>query len=151
MANPPGKDPTRYPPDWRQGAQAFGRNYGDAFEQRAAAHFGQFATGVITREDPRYVPSTSHNFFARSIHAFSFTLIDRSDSGRRMPAISNFVGAAAGGFIGNTYLPAGYNNVVHARQRITIQFAAFAGGNLFREFAPDMPRAIRSILQLIVR
>ena len=34
MANPPGKGAAQYPPEWRQGAEAFGRNYGDAFAQR---------------------------------------------------------------------------------------------------------------------
>src|ERR1700732_3531522 len=33
-ANPPGKGATQYPPEWRQGGEAFGRNYGDAFAQR---------------------------------------------------------------------------------------------------------------------
>lgn len=37
MANPPGTGVTQYPPEWRQGAEAFGRNYGDAFAQRVCA------------------------------------------------------------------------------------------------------------------
>jgi len=68
-----------------------------------------------------------------------------------MPALSNFVGAAAGGFVGNTYLPAGFNDVTHAGQRATIRFATFAAGNLFREFAPQMPRPMRTFFMLIVR
>lgn len=53
MANPPGTGATRYPPEWRQGAEAFGRNYGEAFAQRVTFQTARFATGVITREDPR--------------------------------------------------------------------------------------------------
>jgi hypothetical protein len=51
MANPPGKGATQYPPEWRQGAEAFGRNYGDAFAQRITFQTARFATGVITHED----------------------------------------------------------------------------------------------------
>lgn len=151
MANPPGKGLTKYPPEWRQGAEAFGRNYGDAFAQRVTFQTARFATGVITREDPRYYPSSSHNVLSRSFHAITYTFIDRSDSGHAMPAFSNFVGAAAAGFVGNAYLPSGYNNATHAGQRATLQFGMTAAGNLFREFAPQMPRPVRTVLQLIAR
>jgi hypothetical protein len=151
MANPPGKGPTRYPDQWRQGAEGFGRNYGDAFATRVSAHTAQFLAGVITREDPRFSPSSSHGFFARGSHALVFTFIDRTDSGRPMPALSNLVGASAGGFVGNAYLPAGFRDVTHAGQRATFQLGSFAAGNLFREFAPQMPHAVQTFLQLIAR
>lgn len=151
MANPPGKGATQYPLEWRQGGEAFGRNYGDAFAQRVTFQTARFATGVITREDPRYHPSSSHNVLSRSFHAISYTFIDRSDSGHAMPAFSNFVGAAAAGFVGNAYLPSGYNDATHAGQRATLQFGMTAAGNLFREFAPQMPKPVRTVLQLIAR
>jgi hypothetical protein len=151
MANPPGKGATQYPPEWRQGAEAFGRNYGDALAQRVTFQTARFATGVITHEDPRYIPSSSHNVLARSLHALTFTFVDRSDSGRAMPAFSNFVGATAAGFVGNAYLPPGFNNATHAGQRATLQFGFTAAGNLFREFAPQMPKPVRTVFQLIAR
>jgi hypothetical protein len=151
MANPPGKGATQYPPQWRQGAEAFGRNYGDAFAQRITFQTARFATGVITHEDPRYIPSSNHSVLARSLHALAFTFVDRSDSGRPMPAFSNFVGATAAGFVGNAYLPSGFNNATHAGQRATLQFGFTAAGNLFREFAPQMPRPVRTVFQLIAR
>jgi hypothetical protein len=151
MANPPGKGATQYPPEWRQGAEAFGRNYGDALAQRVTFQTARFATGVITHEDPRYIPSSSHNVLARSLHALTFTFVDRSDSGRAMPAFSNFVGATAAGFVGNAYLPPGFNNATHAGQRATLQFGFTAAGNLFREFAPQMPKPVRTVIQLIAR
>jgi hypothetical protein len=151
MANPPGKGATAYPADWRQGSEAFGRNYGDAFAQRVTFQTARFASGVVTHEDPRYVPSTSHNVLARSLHALTFTFLDRSDSGHTMPAISNFIGATAAGFVGNAYLPSGFDNATHAGQRATFQFGFIAAGNLFREFAPQIPKPVRTALQLIAR
>ena len=151
MANPPGKGATEYPSEWRQGAEVFGRNYGDAFAQRVTFQTARFATGVITHEDPRYIPSSSRNPLARSLHALTFTFVDRSDSGHSMPAISNFVGATASGFVGNAYLPSGFNNATHAGQRATLQFGFTAAGNLFREFAPQMPKPVRTVFMLIAR
>ena len=151
MANPPGKGATQYPPEWRQGAEGFGRNYAGAFAQRVTFQTGRFATGVITHEDPGYIPSSGHNVLARSLHALTFTFVDRSDSGRPVPAFSNFVGATAAGFVGNAYLPSGFNNTTHAGQRAIFQFGITAAGNLFREFAPQMPRPVRAVFQLIAR
>jgi len=68
-----------------------------------------------------------------------------------MPAFSNFAGAAAGGFVGNAYLPAGFQDATHAGQRATLQFGMFAAGNLFREFAPQMPRPLQLFISLIAR
>jgi hypothetical protein len=151
MANPPGRFPTAYPADWRQGPEAFGRNYGDAMAQRLSFRTARFATGALTHEDPRYAPSSSHNKFVRSFHAFGYTFIDRSDSGHRLPALSNFVGASAAGFVGNTYLPPGFANATHAGQRATLQFAFFGAGNIYREFAPQMPKPMRIFFELIGR
>lgn len=151
MANPPGTGATKYPAEWRQGAEGFGRNYGDAFAARVSAHTAQFLTGAVLREDPRYAPSASRGFLARSAHAVAFTFVDRSDSGRSVPAFSNFAGAAAGGFVGNTYLPTGFQDLTHAGQRATFQFGTIAAGNLFREFAPQMPRAVQLFISLIAR
>ena len=58
---------------------------------------------------------------------------------------------AAGGFVANTYLPAGFNDVTHVGQRATIRLGLFAAGNLFREFAPHMPHPMRTFFILIAR
>src|SRR5215469_12420576 len=79
MANPPGHFPNAYPADWRQGAEGIGRNYGDAMAQRITFQTARFATNTLIREDPRYAPSSSHNVFVRSLHAFTHTFADRSD------------------------------------------------------------------------
>lgn len=151
MANPPGHGLTRYPNEWRQGVEGFGRNFGDTFAARISAHTAQFLTGVLTGEDPNYIPSTSTHFLVRSSHALMFTFVDRSISGRRLPALSNFAGAAAGGFVGNAYLPDGFRDLTHAGQRATFQFEVIAAGNLFREFAPQVPVAMRGLISLIAR
>ena len=134
-----------YPREWRLGAGAFGRHYGDSLATQSAKETSRFLASALLREDFRYRPSTSKNPFVRGLHAISFTFVDKSDSGQNRLAISNFVGAGASGFVGNLYLPRGFNNLSHAETRSAIAFAGFASQNLLREFAPDLSRITRKL------
>jgi hypothetical protein len=106
---------------------------------------GRFLTGAFLHEDFRYRPSTRKNPLARSFHALAFTFVDKSDSGRNRVALANFVGAGASGFVGNLYLPAGFNNLSHAETRTAVAFGGFAAQNMLREFAPDLLRTTRKL------
>lgn len=134
MANPP----SHYPPEWHGGAEAFGRFYGDSFARNGAEGIGRFTASVLLHEDPRYRRSESESFPMRLGHAFVFSFVDRTGGGHTTIAISNFTGAAAGGFIGNAYLPAGYDNLTHAGQRSAIAFGGIAAQNIFQEFSPEL-------------
>jgi hypothetical protein len=136
MADPP----DHFPAEWRQGASAFGRNYGDQLAMFATVQTTRFAFGAVLREDLRYHPSTSNNVFLRTGHAVAYTFVDRSDGGHARPALANFAGSAAGGYVGISYLPAGFNDIAHADQRIVVQFSRMAASNLAGEFAPDIFR-----------
>src|SRR5580704_4556455 len=116
MANPP----NAYPRDWRMGAGAFGKNFGSTLAPLASMETGRFLTGALLHEDFRYRLSTSKNPLARTFHAIAFTFVDKSDSGHNRVALANFVGAGASGFVGNLYLPAGFNNLHHAETRTAI-------------------------------
>jgi hypothetical protein len=141
MANPP----SHYLPEWHGGAEAFGRFYGDSYARNGAEGIGRFTASVLLHEDPRYRRSESKSFPVRLGHAFVFSFVDRTDGGHTTIAISNFTGAAAGGFIGNAYLPAGYDNLTHAGQRSTIVFGTIAAQNIAQEFAPELGRFLKKI------
>ncbi len=130
--------PDQYPHEWHSGAGAYGRLYGDSFARTGAASIARFSTSVLRHEDPRYHRSQSTFFPARLGHAIAFTFVDRTDSGHPTIAMSNFTGAAAGGFIGNAYLPAGFDDLTHAGQRTTILFGGMAVQNIATEFAPEI-------------
>lgn len=142
MANPP-KD---YPRDWTDGAGAFGRLYGNAIATQTTKRTANFLTDTLFHEDPRYQPAgEGSNVGARLAHAVAFTFIDRSDSGNRELALSNFTSAAAGGFIGMAYLPDGFNDVSHAGQRAGTEFLGIAIANISREFAPEWAPVVRKL------
>jgi len=141
MANPP----SNYPREWHSGAEAYGRFYGDSFAGSGAGSIGRFSTAVLLHEDPRYRRSESTSVAGRFAHALAFTLVDRTDGGHSTLALSNFTGAAASGFIGNAYLPAGFDNLTHAGQRSALAFGGIAGQNVIQEFAPDLQRLFMKI------
>jgi len=133
MLNPPSK----YPKEWKDGADAFGRNYGYRLADRTSRNTAQFLTGALLHEDPRYLRSTSSNPFTRTIHALAFTIFDKTDSGRTTFAASNFAAAAAGGFVGMGILPNGYNDITHAEQHMASEFLQIGIGNVLTEFEPQ--------------
>ena len=141
MANPT----KHYPREWKDGAGAFGRLYGDSIATVTSQRTARFLTGVALHEDPRYVRSTSKNPLLRTTHALAFTLIDKTDSGRNTIAFSNFAGAAAGGFVGRAYLPHGYSDLTHAEQRMALQFMSIAIQNIAAEFQPQWGPLVRKL------
>ncbi|MDQ1473394.1 MAG: hypothetical protein QOJ99_4874 [Bryobacterales bacterium] len=141
MLNPP----SQYPREWKDGAQAFGREYGNRVATASARDTASMLATVILHEDPRYMRSGSTNMLYRSFHALSYTVLDRTDSGRRTIAVSNFAGAAAGGLVAIGYLPNGYNDATHAGQRMAAQFAVVAIHNLAAEFQPQWGSIVRKL------
>ena len=141
MASPP----KAYPDDWREGAAGFGRNYGAVLGRVQVAEFSRFAAGAALCEDPRYYPSPNRNAASRILHAIGFTLADRSDSGHVRPAFANLIGATAGGFVGDAYLPSNYTDLRHAGVRTGIQLTSFAVRNLADEFAPEFDKITRAL------
>jgi hypothetical protein len=133
MLNPPSK----YPKEWKDGADGFGRLYGARVATITSRRTAAFITEVASHEDPRYLRSTSTNPFWRTTHALAFTLVDRTDSGRNRVAVSNFAAAAAGGFVGMGFFPDGYNDATHAGQRAAAEFGAIAIGHVIAEFEPE--------------
>jgi hypothetical protein len=137
--------PDRYPHEWRDGVGAYSRNVGDHYARHAAQNTASFVASAVLHENPRYVPATGTALLGRVAHAIGFTLIDRTDGGHSTLAVSNFAGAAAGGFVGNGYMPDGYNDVTHAGQRALGIMGGVAGRNLAAEFGPDIARMLRKL------
>ena len=146
--------PKLYPREWRDGFAGFSHNLGDAVVTTLVADTTRFATATITHEDPRYFPDHSKNPLHRVAHALLFTVADRNEAGHRTVAVSIFAASLAAGFVGQAYLPAGYNDVTHSTQRsagILVGSAptlviGFAKDNLNAEFRPELKRAWHKLL-----
>jgi len=141
MANPP----SHFPKEWKDGPGAYGRNYGAELARHTAGGLTRFATAAVVREDPRYFPSTHRSYVPRFWHAVWFSMVDKSDSGHSMPALGNFTGAAAAGYVGMPYEPVGYNDFTHGTQRTAVEFATYAAHNLATEFSPELYRTAQAM------
>jgi hypothetical protein len=139
------KAPNGLQHDWHDGAEGYGHLYGDSFARSGAEGIARFSIAVVLHEDPRYRRSESTFVLSRFSHALMFTFLDKTDSGHTTLAVSNFAGAAANGFLGNAYLPPGFNDLTHAGQRGTDALAGLAGQNVLIEFAPELARALKKI------
>jgi len=139
------KPPAGYPTQWRKGPAAFGRLYGDALALETVQQTSRFLTGLALHEDLRYYPAASGNPLRRTLHAVAFAAFDRSDSGRTTLAASNFLSAAAGGFVGNAYLPGGYNDTSHALTRMGLAFGFIVVQNVVDEFRPELRRLQKTL------
>ena len=141
MAHPPGA----FPRDWKDGAEAFGRNYGEALGSKVALETGRYGTAILLHEDFRYRRSPTATGFGRLFHAIGYTFVDQSDTGHRRLAVSNFVGAAAGGFTAAAILPDGYNSAGDGAKDSATRFGGLAFSNVAREYAPEIARAFRAL------
>ena len=130
----------KLPPEWRRGAGAYGRLYGSGLASLASFNTARFISGAALREDPRYFPAETNGIGGRIKHALLFTLVDRSDSGHKTLAVSNFVAAAAGGMVGNFYIPSPYNDPRYTFTRSAVLLAYFAGSNVRQEFNPELKK-----------
>ena len=141
MANPP----RGLPRQWEDGGGAFGRWYGEQLLAGTTNRTAVLLAELGWHEDPRYLACTSTNALARIFHAVAFTFIDRTDSGRKTFALSNFAGATAGGFVGMALLPGHYGDVTHAEQRTLRGVGTVAVRNLVTEFRPEWLPILKKI------
>ncbi len=141
MAHPP----SGYPRDWKDGAEAFGRNYGESLASKVALQTGRYGTAILLHEDFRYRRSPTATGFGRLAHAIAYTFVDQSDSGHPRLAVSNFVGAAAGGFTAAAILPDGYNSIGDGVKDSATRFGGLAFSNVAREYSPEIFRAFRAL------
>lgn len=79
MARPP----DNYPSQWVDGADAFGRQYGNVVAVQTSKRTAALLAELAFHEDPRYLPAKpGTKVLGRFTHAIVFTLFDQSDSGR---------------------------------------------------------------------
>ena len=137
--------PKGYPRIWRDGAEAYGRNYGDAIVSKVSLQTARYGTGILLHEDFRYRRSPTATGFGRLGHAIGYTFFDSGYSGHRRLALANLFGAASGGFVGISYLPDGYNDPGDGARRFASRFGGLVFSNVAREYAPEIGKFFQAI------
>lgn len=130
-------------PEFGQGAAGFGRYYWHSFADQALGNYlTEALVPVATRQDPRYYTLGHGGVFRRSGYAITRLLVTRTDSGGRNFNFSEIVGNGAGAGISDLYYPAAERTWTKTGQKWLTQVAVDGVFNIFKEFWPDIDRAI---------
>jgi hypothetical protein len=130
-------------PSFGHGAAGYGNYFAHGFADNAIENYMVEAiVPALTKEDPRYYTLGKGGFFKRSGYAMSRLFITRTDSGRKTFNLSETVGAGAAAGIGNAYYTANSNEWVKTYQRWLSQVVQDGVGNMFKEFWPDVNKAL---------
>jgi len=130
-------------PSFGQGAAGYGNYFAHTFADDTVENYMVEAiVPSLTKEDPRYYTLGRGGVLKRSGYALSRLFITRTDSGKKTVNLSEVVGAGAASGIGNTYYPADQNQFVKTYQHWISQIAQDGVGNLFKEFRPDINKAV---------
>lgn len=130
-------------PEFHQGAQGYGRYYWHAFADQAVGnYFTEAIVPSLSREDSRYYTLGHGNVFHRSGYAVSRLFITRTDSGARTFNFSEIAGNLSGAAVSDAYYPSGERTWTKTQQKWFTQVGLDGVFNMFKEFWPDINRAI---------
>ncbi len=118
-----------------QGAAGYGKRFAAQFGNGRSSDFLSHAVfPSLFHQDPRYFYQGTGSFKSRLVHAASFAIITRSDSGKPMPNYSYFLGDIGAGALSNLYYPHADRGMGLVFTNAAIGIAGKAGGTIIREF-----------------
>jgi hypothetical protein len=131
------------PSEWGQGWDGYATRVGSA-EGIAVSYNAVAATSdMLFHLDPRYRRMPNAGVKARIWNAISQEFLAYKDSGGRTINVSTLAGSYGAGFIANTWEPPDHSKASDAIVRGTLSIASHTGGNVAREFLPDLFRRLR--------
>jgi hypothetical protein len=130
------------PPEWGQGASGFGTRLASGYGRMVINRTIRFGVAALDHEDPRFAPSNEKGFWRRFRRSSVDYVLPHTDRGTRIPAFSRFASAYGTAFIANAWYPESRANASHAMMRGSTSLAVSYAWHVFREFWPDIKRAI---------
>jgi Carboxypeptidase regulatory-like domain len=118
-----------------EGAAGYGKRFAAKFGDGRTSDFLSHAVfPSLFHQDPRYFYQGTGSVKSRMLHAASFAIITRSDSGKPMPNYSYFLGDIGSGALSNLYYPHADRGIGLVFTNAAIGIAGKAGGTIIREF-----------------
>ena len=118
-----------------QGAEGYGKRFGAGLGNCLIGSFLSHAVyPSIFHQDPRYFYQGSGAVKSRLVHALSWAVIARSDSGHSMPNYSYLLGDLTAAALSNLYYPRADRGAGLTFTNFAIQVAGRAGEGVIREF-----------------
>ena len=130
---------TNTPSEWGQGAEGYGRRMGSGFATHLLRVGIQYPLARLFHEEFGYRPSGKKGFRARFTYALLCAVwAHRTNSGQRTVSKSELGGAIGAGLLSRLWQPASTRAIWHGFVSAGITLAADAGGNVAREFWPEI-------------
>ncbi len=131
------------PKEWGEGAEGYGKRFGNAYAQNAIERTLQYGISTALHEDNRYFVSGQTGFFRRTKYAIKSTFFARHDNGDQSFSFSRIGSAAGSAFISRAWQPRSTTNAGDGAVTFGITIGVDTGFNLLREFWPDLKRRFR--------
>jgi hypothetical protein len=137
------------PPEWGQGAEAYGKRFGSDFAIAATATTTRYVLAEALREDTLYYRCECKGVFPRLSHAVISTFsARRGDDGHRVFSLPALVGPYIGTM---TAVYAWYPSRYDGRDALRLgnySLLGYVGGNIALEFLYSGPHSLLSRLHL---
>jgi hypothetical protein len=134
---------TNQTPEFHQGAAGYARYYWHSYVDQAIENYMVEAIGpIITHQDNRYYTLGQGGFLKRTGYALSRAVITRNDAGNDTFNSSEVIGAGAAAGISNLYYPSPERTFSNTAQKWGINVGIDAGTFVFKEFWPDINKAL---------
>lgn len=140
------------PPEWRQGAKAYGQRVGSNFGVALVTTTSRYVLAEIFREDTLYYRCECKGVFPRLRHALISTLTARrGDDGHRVFSFPALVAPYAGTMTAALAWYPGRYNAQDGFRMGNYSLLAYAGGNIAIEFLYGGPHPLLSRMHLTSR
>ena len=134
---------TNQTPEFHQGAAGYARYYWHSFVDQAIENYMVEAiVPIITHQDNRYYTLGRGGFLKRTKYALTRAVITRNDAGNETFNTSEIVGAGAAAGISNLYYPSRERTFSNTAEKWGVNVGIDAGTFVFKEFWPDINKAI---------
>jgi len=127
------------PEEWGGGMKGYGRRFASGFGGHLVKVGIQYPVARVMHEEFGYTRSNKQGFKARLIYALEATIIThKTTTEKKTLSTSEIAGNFGAGFISRLWQPASTRAISSGFTSAGIGFAADAGGNVVREFWPEI-------------
>lgn len=131
------------PVEWGPHWEGFGKRYGARLLNNSVTNSIEGALGAAWDEDPRYFRIGQGPATTRLRHIVKSTFLSRYSDGRYRFGAAKAIGITGGSFAQKIWMPDSVTTNRDCMVRIGTGYGGRLLGNFFREFVPDLKKAVR--------
>lgn len=132
-----------FPRQWGRGTAGIAKRLGSQYGQFLVGETIELAVSALHHEDPRYFRMPGASFGKRLRHSLGSAVIVRGANGAPTIALARLADVYGSWAIATTWNPPDQRNLVKIFGNGSLGLGLKAGGNVFREFWPDVKRRLK--------